>query len=162
MSRSSGLGEGKLLHFTPRQLSTLKLGLVKAEWNASITDELAAGVRRVWLAHGFESDKLIEMNVPGSFELPLGARWLIDEHQVNAVVAVGCLIKGETPHFEYISMAVSNGLMQVGLSTGVPVAFGVLTVLNEAQAYDRIGGSHGHKGEEAAETVLRMCNQKHL
>jgi 6,7-dimethyl-8-ribityllumazine synthase len=98
--------------------------------------------------------------VPGSFELPLGARWLIDDHHVDAVVALGCLIKGETPHFEYISQAVSTGLMQLGLSTGVPIAFGVLTVLNEAQALDRVGGAQGHKGEEATETVLRMLAQK--
>jgi len=161
MSGSLGTRGGKL-HFSPKQLSTLKLGLVKAEWNSHITDELAAGARRVWLDYGFKSDQLIGMDVPGSFELPLGARWLIEHHHVDAVVALGCLIKGETPHFEYISQAVSTGLMQVGLSTGVPVAFGVLTVFNEAQALDRAGGSQGHKGEEATETVLRMFSCRPL
>ncbi|MBM3919113.1 MAG: 6,7-dimethyl-8-ribityllumazine synthase [Sphingomonadales bacterium] len=160
MSGSSGIGGRRELSFTAQQLSTLKLGLVKAEWNSEITDELAAGARRVWLEHGFTGEQLIEMVVPGSFELPLGARWLIEDKGVDAVVALGCLIKGETPHFEYISQAVSTGLMQVGLSTGVPVAFGVLTVLTEAQARDRVGGSIGHKGVEATETVLRMLAQK--
>jgi 6,7-dimethyl-8-ribityllumazine synthase len=160
MSGSSAVGGRESLGFTEQQRLTLKLGLVKAEWNSQITDELAVGARRVWLAHGFKSDHLVEMNVPGSFELPLGARWLIDDYHVDAVVALGCLIKGETPHFEYISQAVSTGLMQLGLSTGVPVAFGVLTVLNEAQALDRVGGAQGHKGEEATETVLRMLAQK--
>lgn len=160
MSGRSGAGARKSLSFSEGQLSSLRLGLVKAEWNSHITDELASGARRVWLEHGFKSSQVIEMEVPGSFELPLAARWLIDEHGVDAVVALGCLIKGETPHFEYISGAVATGLMQVGLSTGVPVSFGVLTVLNEEQALDRIGGSQGHKGEEAAETALRMLVQK--
>jgi 6,7-dimethyl-8-ribityllumazine synthase len=161
MSGVSGAQGRKAIDLSTQQRASLKLGLVKAEWNSQITDELTAGARRVWLEHGFNSDQLVEMNVPGSFELPLGARWLIEHHQVDAVVALGCLIKGETPHFEYISQAVSTGLMQVGLSTGVPVAFGVLTVLKEAQARDRIGGSQGHKGEEATETVLRMLAQKY-
>jgi 6,7-dimethyl-8-ribityllumazine synthase len=160
MSGRSGVGARKVLSFSEGQLSSLKLGLVKAEWNSHITNELAAGARRVWMEYGFKSDHIVEMEVPGSFELPLGARWLIESHHVDAVVALGCLIKGETPHFEFISQAVSTGLMQVGLSTAVPVAFGVLTVLNEAQAHDRIGGSQGHKGEEAAETVLRMMSIK--
>jgi len=158
MAGSSGLSGISALNFTREQLSGWRLGLARAAWNYPITNELAAGARGVWLDCGFSAHNIVEMEVPGSFELPLACQWLIDRKSVDAVVALGCLIQGETPHFDYISQAVASGLMQVGLSARVPVAFGVLTVLNEQQAWDRAGGVMGHKGEEATETVLRMLN----
>lgn len=136
-----------------------KIGIVTAEWNEHITGALSAGARTLLLAQGIQPANIIEQLVPGSYELPLAAQWLANSG-CDAVIAIGCLIKGETPHFEYISEAVAHGLMDVNLRTSKPIAFGVITVLTEEQALDRAGGKHGNKGTEAAVTVLRMLQLK--
>lgn len=138
----------------------LKIGIVTAEWNEHITGTLREGARSLLLAQGILPEHIVDHGVPGSYELPLAAQWLCDAG-CDAVIAIGCLIKGETPHFEYISEAVAHGLMEVNLRTGKPAAFGVITVLTEEQALDRAGGKHGNKGTEAAVTVLRMLQLKH-
>ncbi|MEY4931381.1 MAG: hypothetical protein RI909_2105 [Bacteroidota bacterium] len=94
--------------------------------------------------------------MPGSFELPLAAQWMAEKKDIDAVICLGCVIQGETPHFDYICQAVANGIMKVNLKTNKPVAFGVLTTLNKKQAMDRAGGKYGNKGEEAAITVAKM------
>jgi 6,7-dimethyl-8-ribityllumazine synthase len=137
----------------------LKIGIVTAEWNEHITGALTEGARALLLAQGIKLENILTQPVPGSYELPLAAQWLINAG-CDAVIAIGCLIKGETPHFEYISEAVAHGLMEVNLRTNKPVAFGVITVLTEEQALDRAGGKHGNKGTEAAVTVLRMLQLK--
>jgi 6,7-dimethyl-8-ribityllumazine synthase len=98
------------------------------------------------------------MQVPGSFELPLAARMLIESNPLDAVILIGCVIRGETPHFDFISQAVAHGCMQLGLDTGIPVIFGVLTTNNLDQALDRAGGKHGNKGTEAAVTAIKMAS----
>jgi 6,7-dimethyl-8-ribityllumazine synthase len=94
--------------------------------------------------------------VPGSYELSLGAQWLAQQEEIDAVICLGCVIQGETPHFDYICQAVANGITNVGLKFNKPVIFGVLTTLNLQQAIDRAGGKHGNKGDEAAATAIKM------
>ncbi len=133
-----------------------KIGIAVSAWNSEITDALLAGAQSTLLAAGIRKRNIVLYRVPGSFELPLAAKWLTEQKGIDGVVAIGCVIQGDTPHFDYICQAVAHGLMKVNLSSGKPVAFGVLTTLNKKQAEDRAGGKLGNKGEEAALTVLEM------
>lgn len=138
------------------KLSNKKIGIVVSSWNSEITEALFEGARNTLAAAGIRKRNMILSRVPGSFELPLAAKWMADQKGIDGVIALGCVIQGETPHFDYICQAVANGLMKVNLSSGKPVAFGVLTTLNKKQAEERAGGKWGNKGEEAAVTVLEM------
>jgi 6,7-dimethyl-8-ribityllumazine synthase len=137
-------------------LKNKKIGLVVSEWNDQVTDSLLAASREVLLDHGAKSGNIIIKYVPGSFELPLGAQYLAAKKDIDAVICLGCVIQGETRHFDFICDAVANGITRVGLTFNKPVAFGVLTTNNLRQALDRAGGKHGNKGEEAAITVIKM------
>ena len=137
-------------------LSNKKFAIVVAEWNDDITDALYQGAYDAFIKLGVKKENIIRKNVPGSFELPLGAQWMAEKKDVAAVVALGCVIQGDTPHFDYICQATANGIMNVNLSTKKPVAFGVITTLNKKQALERAGGKLGNKGEEAALTVVKM------
>lgn len=139
-----------------------RIGLVVALWNREITLELERGCRSVLSDLGFRDDQIITLEVPGCFEIPVAASWFCaqNRHQPQAVIALGCLIQGETPHFELIAQSVNRGLMDLSLKEGVPVINGVLTVLNAQQAHDRLGGEHGHKGQEAAYTAIQMLSLK--
>lgn len=133
--------------------------IVRTEWNAKIIDELEAGCRRVLSEQ--KTGSVTTITVPGAFEIPFGikAYWESAKywnHRPGAFIALGCIIQGDTPHFDYVCKAVTDGVVQLNLTLPVPSIFGVLTVLNEQQALDRLGGSHGHKGEEAAITALKM------
>lgn len=139
-----------------RRFASKQVGIVVSQWNSEITDALYEGARAALLASGIKKRHIHVATVPGSFELPLAAQWLADNKRIDAVIALGCVIKGDTPHFDYICQAVAQGIMTVNLKSGKPVAFGVLTTLNKSQALERAGGKLGNKGEEAAETVLRM------
>ena len=130
--------------------------LLCAQWNTEITAKLAEGARSVLQRYGVQKENIISAEVPGSFELPLGAQWMIEQHKPDAVICLGCVIKGETPHFEYIAHAASHGILRVGLDKNIPVVFGILTTHTLAQAKARSGGKKGHKGEEAALTALKM------
>lgn len=141
-----------------RKLAGKKIGIVVSTWNSEITDALYEGAQSALLAAGIRKRNIVLYRVPGSFELTLAAKWMTDQKGIDGVVALGCVIQGETPHFDYICQAVANGLMKVNLSSGKPVAFGVLTTLNKKQAEDRAGGRLGNKGEEAAVTVLEMLS----
>jgi 6,7-dimethyl-8-ribityllumazine synthase len=141
-------------------LSSLKFAIVVAEWNEEITEALFQGAVDAFLRLGVKKNNIIRKNVPGSFELPLAAQWTAEHKDVAAVVCLGCVIQGDTPHFDYICQAVANGIMKVNLKTGKPVAFGVLTTLDKKQALERAGGKYGNKGEEAALTVLKMLEIK--
>jgi 6,7-dimethyl-8-ribityllumazine synthase len=138
----------------------LRIGIITAQWNAHITDLLEAGARQCLIDNGILPENIRSERVAGSFELPLAAQWLATETKADAVIALGCLIKGETPHFEYISEAVAHGIMELNLKLNLPVSFGVITVLTEAQALDRAGGKLGNKGAEAAYTALQMLQLK--
>lgn len=134
----------------------MRIGIVVADWNPEVTEALLAGARSALARVGVRKKNIEIVHVPGSFELPLGAQRLAEKKDIDAVITLGCVIQGETPHFTYICQAAAQGIMQVSLATGKPVAFGVLTTLNRQQAIDRAGGKLGNKGEEAVVTVLRM------
>lgn len=134
--------------------------LVKTEWNAGIADALEQGCLQVLQQQGIK--KIITLTVPGAVEIPFAIKsyWehVSGKQQPSAFITLGCVIKGDTPHFEYVCHSVTEGVLQLNLTLPVPVIFGVLTVNNEEQAHERIGGKHGHKGEEAAITALKMIS----
>lgn len=136
----------------------LRIGLVKARWNTEIVDRLAAGVERGLLHLGIPASDIITESVPGSFEVPMGAAILARSGQVDAVVAIGAVIRGETTHYELVSEGAASGVQNVQLETGVPVAFGLVTVENRDQALERSEGPGGHNvGEEAALVAVEMA-----
>lgn len=139
-------------------LSRKTFAIIVAEWNEEITESLYDGALTSLKAHGVKRENIIRKNVPGSFELSLGALWMAEKKNVDAVICLGCVIKGDTPHFDYICQAISYGITQAGLKTRKPVIFGVITTLNHQQALDRAGGKFGNKGEEAALTAIKMLN----
>ena len=128
--------------------------LVKTEWNAAIADELERGCKTILDAYNIPYKTLV---VPGAVEIPFAIQqcWA-NTNQPTAFIALGCVIRGDTPHFEYVCNAVTNGIATLNLTIPVPSIFGVLTVNTDEQAQERIGGKHGHKGEEAAITALKM------
>ena len=137
--------------------SSFKIGIVVSEWNADITNALLNGTKETLLKAGVLEDNIEVLYVPGSFELPWGARQIMKPGKKDAVICLGCIIQGETKHDEYIASAVASGIMQLGLMSGIPVIFGVLTTNTEEQAKDRAGGKHGNKGSEAAVAALQMA-----
>jgi 6,7-dimethyl-8-ribityllumazine synthase len=134
----------------------LAVGIVVAEWNSEITNALLTGAYAHLVAMGVKEKNIIIHTVPGTFELTLGAQWLAEQKSIDTVIALGCVIQGETRHFDFICDASAHGITQVGLKYNKPVIFGVLTPNNQQQAIDRAGGKHGNKGVEAAETALKM------
>ena len=112
------------------------------------------------VSNGIKPENIISLEVPGSFELPLGAKILMEQNKIQAVICLGCVIKGETSHDEHINRAVSSGIMQLSIFSNLPVIFGVLTTNNEAQAKERACGKKGNKGEEAAIAALKMIRIK--
>jgi 6,7-dimethyl-8-ribityllumazine synthase len=141
-------------------LSNKKFAIVVAEWNEDITEPLFEGAYHALIEMGVKKSNIIRKNVPGSFELPLAAQWEAEKKDIAAVICLGCVIQGDTPHFDYVCQGVSYGIMKVNLKTNKPVAFGVLTTLTKKQAMERAGGKLGNKGEEAALTVVRMLEIK--
>ena len=136
----------------------LRVGVVRARWNAPIVDRLAEGVERGLKAAGVVPDDVVEVSVPGSFEIPFGARALATSGRVDAVVCIGAVIRGETTHYDIVAGECARGVQDVQLSTGVPVAFGVLTTEDEGQALARSEGAGGHNvGEEAAVVAVEMA-----
>ncbi|MCS6795080.1 MAG: 6,7-dimethyl-8-ribityllumazine synthase [Raineya sp.] len=131
-------------------------GIAVAEWNNEITEALLQGAYSTLQKHGAKTENIIVRSVAGSFELPLASQWLAQREDIDAVIAIGCIIQGETRHFDFIAQAVANGIMQVGLKYNKPVIFGVLTTNNLEQARERAGGKHGNKGDEAAITAIKM------
>jgi 6,7-dimethyl-8-ribityllumazine synthase len=129
--------------------------IVKTEWNASIINKLEAGVKKVLKANNIASKTI---TVPGAFEISFAVKQHYAYSKVlpDAYISLGTIIRGDTPHFDYVCKAVTEGVLQLNLSLDVPVIFGVLTLENEQQALDRIGGIHGNKGEEAAVTAIKM------
>lgn len=139
-----------------QDISSKKFGLLVSGWNDEITESLYGGALETLLRHGAKRENIFRKNVPGSFELPLGAQWMASQEAIDAVICLGCVIQGETRHFEFICHAVAQGITQVGLNFDKPVIFGVLTPDTQQQALDRAGGKHGNKGDEAAITAIKM------
>jgi len=134
--------------------------IVKTEWNAGIVDELEKGCIATLEKQGIQQYRVI--TVPGAFEIPFGIKCYWENHKYKddrpcVFIALGCVLRGDTPHFDYVCKGVTDGITQLNLSLPVPVIFGILTVDNDQQAQERIGGKHGHKGEEAAITALKMA-----
>lgn len=141
---------------TSTNIGSKRFAIVVAEWNDEITEALYQGAYESLRAHGVKDKNITRRDVPGSFELTLGSLWMAEKKDIDAVIALGCVIQGDTPHFDYICQAVAYGITEVGIRTKKPVIFGVLTTLNKKQALERAGGKLGNKGEEAAITAIRM------
>ncbi len=137
-------------------ISTKKFAIVLAEWNSEVTEALYAGALDTLLKNGAKKENIIRKTVPGSFELTLGAQWMAREEEIDAVICLGCVIQGDTRHFDFICQAVAAGITEVNLKYNKPVIFGVLTPDTQEQALDRAGGKHGNKGDEAAITAIKM------
>ncbi len=136
--------------------SNYHIGIIAAEWNPEVTDVLLQGAVDTLLEHGVKEENLIIRRVPGTFELSSAADIMLDSQYPDAVICIGCVIQGETRHFEFICQAVSQGLTNVAIKHESPVIFSVLTTDNMQQALDRAGGRHGNKGVEGAITALKM------
>lgn len=153
---AGNLTSGKIK--TKKNFSKTKIVILVAEWNEEITEALFEGAVASLLEHGLKKQNIIRKTVPGTFELTLGSLWAAEQKDVKAVLALGCVIQGDTPHFDYICQAVAYGITEVNIRTKKPVIFGVLTTLNKKQALERAGGKLGNKGEEAALTALKMLD----
>jgi 6,7-dimethyl-8-ribityllumazine synthase len=134
----------------------MKFGIVVSDWNSEITFALLEGAVNTLIKHGTLRENIIVRHVPGSFELTFGAKHIAEEQDVDAVICLGCVIQGETPHFNYICQGVSMGITQLNIDYNLPFVFGVLTTSNLQQAKERAGGKHGNKGDEAAITAIKM------
>jgi 6,7-dimethyl-8-ribityllumazine synthase len=138
----------------------MKFGIVVSEWNIEITSALAEGAVQTLRKNGVSENNILIKFVPGSFELPLGAQYFAEMQNVDAVLLLGCVIQGETRHFDYICSGVTKGTVDLNLKYNKPFVFGVLTTNTEQQARDRAGGKHGNKGDEAAVTAIKMVHLK--
>ena len=139
---------------------SMRFAIVVSEWNSEITFNLLSGTIDTLKINGAGEDNIKVEFVPGSFELTAGARMLAETGNFDAIICLGCVIRGETPHFEYISQSVANGITQLNVNYNIPFVFGVLTTENLSQAQERAGGIHGNKGDEAAITAIKMVALK--
>ncbi len=133
-----------------------RVAVVAARFNSVLVDQLVEGATRAWREHGGREAQLVVQRVPGAFELPLAAQTIAASAEYHAVIALGCVIRGDTPHFDFVAGECARGLMQAGLSTGVPVIFGVLTTESQAQAEERASLTRMNKGRESMEAALEM------
>ena len=145
-------------HLEVGSAAGLQFTIVVSQWNAEITGALLNGALETLEQHGADMNKVRVIEVPGSYELISGADLVLSHQNVHAVICLGCVIQGETRHFDFISQAVATGLSDVSIKHGKPVIFGVLTTDNLEQAQERAGGRHGNKGAEAAVTAIQMGN----
>ena len=152
----------KLMKESSSELESMKdfkkfrIAIVVSEWNSEITFAMMNGAVDFLTSKGVKEKNIEVHKVPGSFELALGAQFCAEKNNIDAIITLGCVIQGETRHFDFICDACANGIMDVSLTFNKPVAFGVLTTENQKQAKERSGGKLGNKGIEAAETVLKM------
>ncbi len=144
-------------HMEVASASPYRFGIVVSQWNAEITGPLLAGAFDALTKYGAHEDAIKIIQVPGSYELTSGADILLRDSSLDVVICLGCVIQGETKHFDYICSAVAHGITHVALKHNKPVIFGVLTTDNLQQALDRAGGKHGNKGVEAAITAIQMA-----
>jgi 6,7-dimethyl-8-ribityllumazine synthase len=135
----------------------MRFGIVVSDWNHDITQALVEGATNTLKKHGATDKNIVIKHVPGSFELTLGAQFFAEYDDLDAIICLGCIIQGETPHFSYICQSVTYGITKLNLEYNIPFIFGVLTTLNHEQALDRAGGKHGNKGDEAAITAIKMA-----
>ena len=139
-------------------LGRQRYAIVVADWNSEITYAMAQGAIETFIKHGVEEENISVLHVPGAVELTFGAARIMKEERVDAIIVIGCVIQGDTPHFDYVCQSVTQGVAALNAQGKVPVIFSVLTVLNQQQALDRCGGKLGNKGIEGAYTAIRMAN----
>ena len=137
---------------------SMKIGIVASEWNRAITSQLVEGSCNTLERHGVRSENIYIAWVPGSIELTFGARRMAEELTVDGIIAIGCVIKGDTSHFDYVCSSVTQGITELNLRYDIPFIFGVLTTDNTHQAEERAGGIYGNKGNEAAITAIKMID----
>ena len=135
----------------------MRIGIVVSEWNNEITEALYEGAYHTLIKHEVNADDIIKEYVPGTFELTFGAQTMLKSAQLDAVIVLGCVIQGETRHFDFICQGVAKGITDINRMQNVPVIFGVLTTDNKQQALDRAGGKLGNKGDEGAITAIKMA-----
>jgi 6,7-dimethyl-8-ribityllumazine synthase len=155
--------EHNLSHYDPTSVPSgagRRFALVISEWNLEITDALRRGARETLLRHGVAEGDIVEEWVPGSFELASGAQFLLEAGGLDGVICLGSVVRGETPHFDFVCQGTTQGIMAVGLKFSKPVIFGVLTDDSMGQARARSGGKHGNKGVDCAVAVLKMAALK--
>lgn len=138
------------------KVENMRVAIVAAEWNGNVTSRLAEGAMAVFKEQGFADDQVDRFDVPGAVELTFAASQLIEASLYDAVIVFGCVIRGGTPHFDYVCQSVTQGITSLNADCDIPVIFGVLTVDTEQDALDRCGGPFGHKGREAAEAAIKM------
>lgn len=138
----------------------MKFGIIAAEWNPEITDSLKDGAKKTLINLGAEEKNIIVKRVPGTFELSLAGQWMAEYTDVDAVILLGCVIQGETRHFDFICQSVTKGTTELGMKYNKPFIFGIVTAQNQQQAIDRSGGKLGNKGDEAAVAAIKMVALK--
>lgn len=138
--------------------SGMSFGIVVSEWNPAITGNLLKGALDTLKKHGAKDENILVKTVPGSFELTFGAAQIKEYSEVDAVIALGCVIKGDTPHFDYVCMGVTQGITELNTIDDIPVIYGLLTTNNLQQAEERSGGKLGNKGDECAITAIKMVD----
>ncbi|MFP4663629.1 MAG: 6,7-dimethyl-8-ribityllumazine synthase [Bacteroidales bacterium] len=152
------LSENKLPHYEGSE--HWKAGILTADWNPDVTHAMRDAAINTLTQAGMSRDNIISKAVPGSFELVSAAKTMADYTDVNVVICLGCIIQGETKHFDFVAAGVTDGLRELNLKYNIPFIFGVLTTNNQEQALDRAGGKHGNKGDEAAAAALQMIQLK--
>ena len=141
--------------------SGMRFGIVVADWNDRFTYSMADAAIETLKLHGAAQENIVVKHVPGSFELIFGAKWMVEKGNVDAVIAIGCVVRGDTPHFDYICQGTTQGLAELNLRGDIPVIYGLLTCNTMEQAEARTGGILGNKGTECAVTAIKMVDYKH-
>ena len=140
--------------------SAMKFGIVVSEWNENITAALLHGAKETLMRHGAKLENIIVYTVPGSFELIYGSAKFVQGGEVDAVIALGCVVRGDTPHFDYVCAGTTQGIAHLNATCDIPVIYGLITTNNMEQAEDRAGGKLGNKGDECAITAIKMIDFK--
>ena len=138
----------------------MRFGILVSEWNYNITGSLLAGAVKTLQTHGAKEENILVKHVPGSFELTFGASQMIKSGKVDAVIAIGCVVRGDTPHFDYVCAGTTQGIAHLNATTDIPVIYGLITTNNMQQAEDRAGGCLGNKGDECAVAAIKMVHLK--
>ncbi len=136
----------------------MKIGIVVSEWNETVTTPLLQGAFNTLIKHGVKKENILIDFVPGSFELIFGSKHMVENKEIDAVIALGCVVRGDTPHFDYVCSGVTQGIADMNIRYDIPFIFGLLTTDNMQQAEERAGGRHGNKGDECAITALKMID----
>ncbi|HQB78441.1 MAG TPA: 6,7-dimethyl-8-ribityllumazine synthase [Tenuifilaceae bacterium] len=149
-----------LSSYNPNEIPSakkMKFGIVVSDWNQEVTHSLLRGALETLISHGAKEENILVKHVPGSFELTLGAQFMAEYGDLDGVICLGCVIQGETRHFDFICQGVTHGITELNMNYNIPFVFGLLTTNNQEQAIDRSGGKHGNKGVEAAITAIKMA-----